>query len=226
MGNSMLFAVAVMLAQTPASGQSTDAGSPPQTTLNGNGTGGTGTGAPANKTEPAEFVPMTPKERFAFYLRRTYGIESIFESAAGAGIDQADNTPKEWKQGAEAYGDRFGSLYAVHVIRGTLEYGASAALREDNRYVRSRETGFCKRSRHAIASTVIARDEAGHKHFAYSRFGSAAGAAFISRLWQPRSTDSAGDAAEQFGFTIGVDVGGNLVREFWPDVKQHFRKRK
>ena len=50
------------------------------------------------------------------------------------------------KAGAEAYGDRFGNSYARHLIRGTLEYGASAILREDNRYVPSLDTGFWKRT--------------------------------------------------------------------------------
>jgi hypothetical protein len=32
---------------------------------------------------------------------------------------------------------RFGSSYAEHIVQETLMYGASSALHEDNRYVRS-----------------------------------------------------------------------------------------
>src|SRR5258708_11183650 len=110
------------------------------------------------------------------YMRRAFEPGSILESAAGAGIRQWEDTPKEWKQGAEGYGDRFGSAYATHFIRETLEYGASAALREDNRYIRSGESDFWKRSKHAVVYTFMARNDAGNEHFAYSRFCSAADA--------------------------------------------------
>ncbi len=221
MRNSILFALGVVLIQVAATAQTTDDASAPQNAQSGNPTGVVGAVA-----EGSEYVPLTAGERFRMYLRRTYGLATMFESATGAGIRQWEDTPKEWKEGAEGYGDRVGSSYATHIVRGTLEFGASAVLREDDRYVPSRETGFWKRSKHAIANTFMARNDAGYEHFAYSRFGSAAGAAFISRLWQPHSTDSAGDGACQFGIIIGADVGRSLFHEFWPDMKRHLFKRK
>ena len=125
-------------------------------------------------------------------------------------------TPKEWGVGPEAYGDRFGNAFAKHVVREALEYGMSAALHEDNRYFRSAEPGFFKRSKHAVASVFVARNEAGGEHFAYSRFGSVLGSSFISRLWQPRSEDSSGDALTSFGLTMVSDIGFNLFHEFCP----------
>ena len=224
MKTSILLALGLLLVPFAANAQNTDPASPHLSAQSSNPAGEVGAFA-EGKASPV-FVPMTASERFRMYLRRTYGVASIFASATGAGIRQWENTPKEWKQGAEGYGDRVGNSYATHVIRGTLEYGASAVLREDNRYVPSRETGFWKRSKHVIAYTFIARDDAGHEHFAYSRFGSAAGAAFISRVWQPHSTDSAGDGADQFGIIIGADIGRNMLHEFWPDMKRHLSKKR
>ena len=43
----------------------------------------------------------------------------------------------------------------------------------------------------------------------------------FSRVWQPHSTDSAGDGADQFGIIIGADVGRNMFDELWPDMKRH-----
>jgi len=174
--------------------------------------------------QPVEFTPLTASERLGLYLKTTYGPASIVRSAAGAGISQWSDSPKEWKEGAEAYGERFGNAYAMHVIRGTLEYGASAILREDNRYVRSLDTGFWRRTRHAIASTFVARNDAGHGHFAYSRFGGALGSAFISRIWQPPSTNSAGDAANSFGIMMATHIGWNVFHEFWPDMKGRLKR--
>jgi len=167
------------------------------------------------ETRP-EYVPMTFSERARKYIAGALGPGAILRSAASGGITQLTDTPKEWRQGSEAYGDRIGSALAQHVIREALEFGGSAALHQDNRYFRSTETGFAKRSKHAIASIFLARTEGGGEQFAYSRFGAVLGAAFISRIWQPRTEDGAGDAAVSFGLNMAADIGWNFVHEFCP----------
>src|SRR5260370_12967102 len=161
MRHSTLLALALVLANSAARSQTTDASVQPQTTQSADATGVVGPFTEG--TAPPEFVPMTASERRRLYLRRTFEIAPIIESAAGAGVHQWEGTPKEWKQGAEGYGDRFGSAYATHFIRETLEYGASAALREDNRYIRCGESGFLKRSKHAVVYTFMARNDAGNR---------------------------------------------------------------
>jgi hypothetical protein len=164
-----------------------------------------------------EYTPLTASERWKNYLIGAFGPEALLRAAAGAGIRQWEGSPKEWGGGALAYGERVGNGYAEHIIRKTLESGAAAALHEDNRYFRSTDTGVWKRTRHAVTSVFVARNEAGQEHFAYTRFGSTLGAAFISRLWQPPSQDSSGNAMSSFGITIAADMGFNVVREFWPN---------
>jgi hypothetical protein len=164
---------------------------------------------------------MTRSERFRNYLVRIAGPQPFITAAATAGISQAEDTPKEWRGGAEGYGKRIGNAYAQHFIRGTLEYGISAALHEDNRYFKSGETGFFRRTKYAVVSTFLARHDNGNQYFSFSRIGSAAGTAFISREWQPRSTTTAGDGAVSFGISMGSDVGFNIVREFWPGLRRH-----
>jgi hypothetical protein len=172
---------------------------------------------------PPKFMPMTPGERFRSYVFRVVGAQPFITAAATAGISQAADTPKEWRGGAEGFGKRVGSAYAQHFIRGTLEYGLSAALHEDNRYFVSGQTGFFRRTKYAVVSTLLARHANGDQSFSFSRIGSAAGAAFISRAWLPRSTTGAGDGAVSFGISMGSDIGFNVFREFWPGLKRRRR---
>jgi hypothetical protein len=171
---------------------------------------------------PPKFAPMTRGERFRNYLVRVAGPQPFITAAATAGISQAEDTPKEWGGGAEGYGKRIGDAYAQHFIRGTLEYGLSAALHEDNRYFVSGQTDFVRRTRYAFLSTLLARHNDGNQSFSFSRIGSAAGAAFISRAWQPRSITSAGNGAVSFGISMCSDVGFNVLREFWPGLRHLF----
>jgi len=181
--------------------------------------------APISSTPTAaEYQPMTRSERFRQYVSHLADAESIVRAAASAGIRQAENSPKEWQQGGEGYGYRVGDAFAEHVLRRTLQYGASVALHEDNRYFLSGQEGFGRRLRYAVKSTFMARKDNGDQRISFSRIGGDAGAAFISRIWQPRSTTSAGDGAVSFGFAFASDVGFNVFREFWPDLKRHFHK--
>ena len=85
---------------------------------------------------------MTRAERFRNYLVRIVGPQPFITAAATAGISQAEDTPKEWRGGAEGYGKRIGNAYAQQFIRGTLEYGISDTLHEDSRYFKSVQTGL------------------------------------------------------------------------------------
>lgn len=172
--------------------------------------------ATGNKPVAPEFVPMTASERARKYLLSAFGPGAVLRAAAAGGFAQSSRSPKEWGGGGEAYGDRVGNAFAKHVIREALEFGGSTALREDNRYFRSTQSGFFKRAKHVVASILVARNEAGGEHFAYSRFGGALGSSFISRLWQPRSDNSSGDAAVSFGLTMVSDIGWNFCKEFGP----------
>jgi hypothetical protein len=167
--------------------------------------------------QPA-FVPMTESQRLREFFKDTVSPPSFVTSAANAGIGQARDRPEEWKQGGEGYGLRFASSFGTHIVRATLQFGASSLLHEDNRYIPSGQTGAKARIGYAVESTFLARRDDGSRRLSYSRIGAFAGAALISRLWQPDSTRTGRSAAINFGITMGVAAGFNVAREFLPRV--------
>jgi hypothetical protein len=135
-----------------------------------------------SSSAPPTFAPTTRSERFRNYLIRVAGPQPFITAAATAGFSQADGTPKEWGGGAEGYGKRIGSASAQPFIRGTLEYAVSAALHENNRYFVSGQAAFFRRTKYAVLTTLLARHDNGDQSFSFSHIGTAAGAAFISRM--------------------------------------------
>jgi hypothetical protein len=158
---------------------------------------------------------MTGRERAAHYAHSLFGPEAFLFSAASAGIGQLDDSPHEWGQGAEGFGRRFGSAYANRIVGQTIENGLAFGLHEDNRYFLSGKNGI-GRLGYAITSAFLARHDDGSRFISISGIGGAAGGAFISRAWQPRSISSMGDGARSFGITMGARVGLNVAREFLP----------
>jgi len=171
----------------------------------------------AGKTQD-QFTPLTAKERVVVYAKDLFGPVSIFLAGFSAGVTQAQGTPREWGGGAAGYGIRFANYYGEVLVADVLQMSAEDLLREDNLYYGSGEHGIWRRTGYAVRSSVLARGRDGNQHFSISQIGSTAGASFISRLWQPPSSNSAADGAKNFGIQLATNAGVNVVREFLPDA--------
>ncbi len=178
----------------------------------------------AGKTQD-QFKPLTAKERVKVYADDLFSPFHFFMAGAAAGITQAQNVPPGWGQGAEGYGRRFANYYASATVSNMLQMAGEDLLHEDNLYYGSGEHGIWRRVKYAVKSSVLARSEDGSRHFSISQVGSTAGAAFISRLWQPRDERSAGDGAVSFGISMATNAGVNVIREFLPDITGHLFHR-
>jgi hypothetical protein len=168
-----------------------------------------------------QFEPLTARERIGVYGRDLFSPVHFGLAGLSAGITQAQNSPKQWGQGAEGFGLRFGNYYAEAVVADVLQMTGEDILHEDNLYYGSGETGFGRRVTYAIKSSVLARGRSGTQHFSISQVGSTAAASFISRLWQPAGHGSARDGAVNFGISMATNAGVNVVREFLPDFTRH-----
>lgn len=131
-------------------------------------TNSSNTALPANPQPALTYSPPSAKTKFTNYLFDAFGPYPIIGAAIAAGINQADNAPPEWGQGAEAYGKRFGSNFGILAISTSTRYGLAAAFREDTLYYRCECKGFFPRLNHALISTLTARrGEDGHRVFSF-----------------------------------------------------------
>lgn len=171
----------------------------------------------AGKTRD-QFKPLNARERAKVYAKDLLSPFHLFLAGVSAGITQLQDSPRAWGLGAQGYGIRFANYYGNATISNILQMTGEDLLHEDNLYYGSGEHGVWKRLKYAVASSVLARGSDGTQHFSVSQVASTAGASFISRLWQPRSNDSAGDGAVNFGINMASNAGLNVVREFLPGV--------
>ena len=164
--------------------------------------------------------PLDVTSKLEYHAKCAFGPAAILGDAAYAAILQADNAPLEWKQGAEAYGKRLGSMVAWSGIRNGLAFGLDSTLHQDPRYYRAGSGGFFRRSGHALRETLLTHTDKGGETLSTWRIGSAYGSAFLSNLWYPARLDNARLGFIQGSVTLGFDLVGNLGKEFWPDVKR------
>lgn len=159
---------------------------------------------------------LTFDDRSHIYAHSIFSPFTVVGPALGAGIGQWENSPPEWKQGAEGYARRFGSAMGGHLITETVRFAVAAADGEDPRYQRSHETGVWSRTRHAIVETFTSQTSSGARIPAFSRFAGTYGAAFVSNTWYPDSRATTGWALRRGSTALGASVGFHLFEEFVP----------
>jgi hypothetical protein len=172
----------------------------------------------AGTEKASEFRPLTRPERTKIYLKTMVNPVGYLKAGFSAGIDQFNDKPSEWEQGASGYGRRFANILGQYSIQRTVTFGLDSLLHEDNRYFNSGKKGFWPRTGYALASGLLARHDDGTQHLSISQIGGVAAGAFLSRSWQPPSQHSAGDGAVSFGISMASNMGFGIVKEFLPDL--------
>jgi len=179
----------------------------------------------AGTTKASDFRPLTQRERTHLYFKTMVNPLGYFKAGFSAGIDQWNDKPEEWQQGASGYGKRFANIVGQYSIQRTVTFGLSSALHEDNRYFNSGKQGIWPRTAYALWSGILARHDDGSRHLSISQLGGVAAGAFLSRSWLPASQHSAGDGAVSFGITMSSNIGFSVVKEFLPDLGRAIAKK-
>ncbi|MGB2620745.1 MAG: hypothetical protein WA857_05695 [Candidatus Acidiferrum sp.] len=161
------------------------------------------------------YVRPTEKMKLRTYVFDAFGPYPIVGAALIAGINQADKTPPEWGQGAEAYGQRFGSDLGIAAITTTTRYALAEAFREDTVYYRCECKGVFRRMRHALISTVTARHgEDGERRLSFPALVAPyAGTMTAVYAWYPERY-GAKDALRMGNYTLLAFAAENVALEF------------
>jgi hypothetical protein len=168
----------------------------------------------------------TQKTKLHNYAFDAFGPYPIVGAAFAAGINQEQNTPPEWKQGAEGYGKRYASDFGVAAISTTTRYALAQAFREDTLYYRCECKGLFPRLGHAVISTLTARrGDDGHRVFSFPALVAPyAGTMTAVYAWYPGRYEAA-DALRMGNYTLLGYVGGNIAMEFLYSGPHSWRSR-
>lgn len=183
--------------------------------------------APTATPQP-ELTYLRPPEttKIHNYLFDAIGPDPIVGAAFAAGINQVQNTPPEWRQGAEGYSKRFGSDFAIAGVTTTTRYALSEALREDTLYYRCECKGVFPRLRHAVLSTFTARRGVdGHRVFSFPDLVSPyAGTMTAVYGWYPGRYDYK-DAFRMGNYSLLGYIGANVSLEYFYSGPHSFLSR-
>ena len=171
--------------------------------------------------------PPTAKETFVQATQNSFDYSSfIFVGFTSAFAEWTDAHP-QLGQGMPGFGryywrrlvDKTDGHYLVLFALPTL-------LHQDERYYVRGKGSFGRRLAYASTRIFISPDYKGHNSFIYSVLVGRGIAQAISVSYYPTQTRTAEDIASKYAYAIMRDALTNIVREFWPDIQRHFRKKR
>jgi hypothetical protein len=170
---------------------------------------------------------LTFSDKFTIYAHQTFGPPALILPAFTAGRDMANSKshyPREWKDGAEAFGRLYGDTIAAGTSERTARLLTGAVLHEDPRYVRSNSKNPLARTMHAVAFTFIDKTDSGRNTIAFSNFAGAAAGGFVGSAYLPHGYNDLTHAGQRMTFQFASIAIQNIAAEFQPQWGPIVRK--
>jgi hypothetical protein len=149
----------------------------------------------------------------------------LMKTALSALFNEAINSPTEWGRGPEGFAKRAGNSFAQRTVKASVELAVSPLTHEDLHFRRSGEGSVWTRVKHAVLGTFwVPRDDGSMGYtLAAGRIAGDLAAGQASRIWMPARVANFGAGVRTGAGGLALDVGSDLVREFWPRKRQHCR---
>ncbi len=166
------------------------------------------------------YQPISAREKYKLAFEDTFDPYSFVITGIYAGVAQWGNNYREFGQGMQGYGKRYGAAFADGALSDYLTDAVlPALLHEDPRLFRLGTGSAFKRIGYAASRVVITRKDSGGEQFNISEIAGNMMAAGISNLYYPPLNRSLDNTLEHFALNVVSDAGFNILKEFWPDMR-------
>jgi len=176
----------------------------------------------ANYFDP--FVPITAARKFHIAQKDSFDYPIFFLGGLFAGLGQLDNAHPSFGQGAEGFARRYATSFADQAIGNYMTEGVMPALfHEDPRYFRrgSQYGGVGKRVLYAASRVFVTRTDKGNWTFNFAELVGNSAASGIANAYYPHERTWS-DNGQRVSTQFATDALSQIMKEFWPDIKQKF----
>jgi hypothetical protein len=177
------------------------------------------------------YKPLRVRDKWLLFVKESVDPYSFATAAAGAAISQIDNNDPKYGVGGISYLQRFGAAQADLTTQNLFSDAVLASiLHEDPRYFRKGPgSPVISRIGYAMSRIVITRRDSGRDSFNFSGIGGIGMGIVLSDAYYPRQSVGGGELESRLITSLSAAALGNLLPEFWPDVKEklnHLRHKR
>ncbi len=168
--------------------------------------------------------PLTSKQKFYLAVNNTVSGVNLIGTAAGAGISQARETRTGYGQGAEGYFKRWGAGMAYSATSNMLgTFAIASVLHEDPRYFVQNSGKFGQSVKYAVSRVFVCRRDDGSTGANWASLLGPLGAAGVANTYLPPDSQGVGPTFENYGVSLVIMAGTNVLREYWPHINKKLR---
>jgi hypothetical protein len=173
----------------------------------------------------APFHPISRREKMKIAKQDSFDWPVFLTAGAFAGLYHLQDQNPSFGQGMSGYGKRYGGAYGDQLTGNLFTEGIMPSLlHQDPRYFRLGKGSFGRRMCYALSRVVITKNDSGRRAFNFSEWSGNSISVALSNSYYP-DTRTASDNAERLAVAVGTDAVGNVLKEFWPDVKGRFHRK-
>ena len=173
------------------------------------------------------YMPLRVSDKWQLFMKESVDPFAFATSAAGAAISQWHNEDPKYGVGFPPYMQRFGAAQADLTSQNFFQDAVLASLfHEDPRYFRKGPASpVLRRMAYAVSRAIVTRRDSGKNSFNFSGIvGMELGIALSNAYYPPKSVNG-GEMAYRTGSSFAASALGNLLPEFWPDIRAKLNRR-
>jgi hypothetical protein len=172
------------------------------------------------------FERITARQKFLIATKDSFDYPVLGTTGFFAGLSQLQGSNNEvYGQGMKGFAYRFGISYADQVIGNYFpEAIVPSIFHTDPRYFRKGEGSGTSRLWYAVSRIFVCKNDHGNWTFNVNEFVGN-GLASMTVMSYHLHERTAGDAVYQWGSYVATDMAGQIMKEFWPDVKKKLMKK-
>jgi hypothetical protein len=182
---------------------------------------------PNYRTSPSlvGFKPLSAAEKFSVAAEDAFDPGTFALAGIFAGEAQVTNQNKSFGQGVAGSGRYYAASYAGFAIGDYMtEAVFPTLLHQDPRYFRKGTGSGWSRLGYAMGQIFITHGDSGRTEVNYSEIVGNSVAVAISDAYY-KDSRTARDGVSGLGLQLGVDMGGNVLKEFWPELERMFQRK-
>jgi hypothetical protein len=169
-----------------------------------------------------EGTVLPARQKLIIASKDSFDYPLVLLAGAFAGLGQLSDQQPSFGQGLKGYGHRLLTNYADQALGNMFTEGLfPIMLHEDPRYFRRGTGSKWSRAGYAVSRVFVTHADSGGTRFNYSEWLGNASAVAISNAYYPdgrNATQNVTKLLEQ----VGTDAISQVLKEFWPDIKQKF----
>ncbi|HWR37571.1 MAG TPA: hypothetical protein VN622_17045 [Clostridia bacterium] len=166
------------------------------------------------------YTALSDEQKFGIFVESSYSTLTFFSAGVNAGAahirgDHAYGT------GVLGFGRSYGAALATKESNAFFgRYLFPALLNQDPRYHPSLKSGLMPRATHAASRVLFTQNDKGQTTLNTSYLLSTVTSSTLANAYKPPAYRSFGNTASDILTTIGGEAGMNILREFWPQLRE------